>query len=89
MLKFTNSRDSDTPAAPDSPVNPDTPEKPDVPDNPDEPSNPSMPDNPTPKTGDESNVGLWLALMISSFAAFTGVCIYGRKRRYTGHHVQK
>ncbi len=53
-----------------------------TPDNPDHPANPDMPDtaNRVAKTGDESKVGFWLALMISSFAAFTGVCLYRRKR---------
>ncbi len=61
----------------------------DDPDTPNTPDNPAVPTDPVPQTGDESNVGFWFALMIISFVAFTGVCIYGRKRRDTGHHVQK
>ena len=82
VAAFTNNKDTTpvTPDNPDNPVNPDTPNTPD---------NPAVPTDPVPQTGDESNVSFWLALMIISFVAFTGVCIYGRKRRDTGHHVQK
>ncbi len=64
----------------------------DTPKTPDNPSEPNKTDEPTaqvPQTGDESNVGFWLALMGVSFAAFIGVCIYGRKRRYTDRHIRK
>ena len=79
VAAFTNNKDA-TPDNPNVPNNPDAPTTPD---------RPAVPTDPVPQTGDESNVGFWLALMIISFAAFTGVCIYGRKRRYTGHHIQK
>ncbi len=41
------------------------------------------------QTGDESNIVLWLALMIISFVAVTGICIYRRKSPNAGHHLQK
>ena len=91
---FTNNKNTtpdnpDKPANPDTPTTPDNPDKPVKPNTPTTPNNPVVPTDPVPQTGDESNVGFWLALMIISFVAFTGVCIYERKHRYTGHHVQK
>ena len=93
VAAFTNNKDA-VPVKPDDPTTPDQPDNPNVPD---EPSTPTTSDNqPTerpidavPQTGDKSNVGLWFTLMIISFAAFISVCIYGRKRLYTGHHVRK
>ena len=35
----------------------------------------------SPKTGDESHIGLWFALMILSLIGLGGVTIYGRKKR--------
>ncbi len=85
---FTNRKDT-VPATPDTPDNPTNPGTPSTPDNPKVPDKSAVPTNLIPQTGDESNVDFWLALMIISFAAFTGVWLYGRKHRYTGHHVQK
>ena len=56
------------------------------PDNHNTPNNTVRPSNVSAKTGDVSHVNFWIALMITSFAIFAGICIYGRKRRYTGHH---
>ena len=57
-----------------------TPDKPDVPkDNPKKPDNPEYYDNP--KTGDESNLFLWLALWLVSGGALAGIAIHWRKRK--------
>ncbi len=88
VAAFTNSKDT-APVTPDNPDNPTNPDTPNTPDNPNVPDKSAVPTDPVPQTGDESNVDFWLALMIISFAAFTGVSLYGRKRRYTGRHVQK
>ena len=83
------------PSNPDAPTTPDTPttlDNPNVPSNPDVPATseePAVPANSVPQTGDESSVGFWLALMIISFATFTGVCIYGRKRQIMRRGVEK
>ena len=37
--------------------------------------------DPSPQTGDNSNMGLWIALMAISLIGLGGVTIYGRKRR--------
>ena len=82
VAAFTNSKDT----TPGTQTTPDTPTTPDNPGTPDQPAKPS---NPTPKTGDESHMDFWLGLMVISFAAFAGVCIFEKKRRYTGHDGQK
>ena len=46
------------------------------------PETPKTPDNPgNPKTGDDSNVGLWLALLGASAAALVGLGVYGKRRK--------
>lgn len=39
-----------------------------------------------PQTGDESNVGLWIALMAFSMVGLVGVASVGRKRKVQGRH---
>ncbi len=88
VAAFTNSKDT-TPGTPDAPTTPDTPGTPDTPATPDTPENPEIPDQSarpsasTPKTGDESHTDFWFGLMVISFAAAAGICIYEKKRRYT------
>ncbi len=50
-----------------------------------DPTNPPEPIKP-PRTGDNSNIGLWLSLMLISLAAFFGTCIYRPKHRYGENH---
>jgi uncharacterized surface anchored protein len=46
------------------------------------PETPKTPDNPgNPKTGDDSNVGLWIALLGASAAALVGLGVYGKRRK--------
>ncbi|MBP3305091.1 MAG: sortase B protein-sorting domain-containing protein, partial [Oscillospiraceae bacterium] len=37
----------------------------------------------TPQTGDNSMMGLWIALLFVSGAGVAGTTIYGRKRKYS------
>ncbi|MDO4984029.1 MAG: DUF5979 domain-containing protein, partial [Eubacteriales bacterium] len=44
---------------------------------------PTPPDEPTPpKTGDNSNLALWIMFLAVSGAALTGTAIYSRKRKH-------
>ena len=82
--------DKPTPDTPDKPT-PDTPDKP-TPDTPDKPT-PDTPDKPTPdtpdkaddgdavKTGDDSAVGLWIALICLSLIGPV-VIVYSKKREH-------
>ena len=82
--------DKPTPDTPDKPT-PDTPDKP-TPDTPDKPT-PDTPDKPTPdkpdkaddgdavKTGDDSAVGLWIALTCLSLIG-PAVVVYSKKREH-------
>ena len=82
--------DKPTPDTPDNPT-PDTPDNP-TPDTPDNPT-PDTPDNPTPdtpdkaddgdavKTGDDSAVGLWIALICLSLIG-PAVIVYSKKREH-------
>ena len=48
------------------------------------PTTPTTPTNKTtgnPKTGDTSNMGLWLTLMLAALAGLVGNAVYLRKRR--------
>jgi len=38
-------------------------------------------DNASPKTGDSSRTGLWIALMAVSFAGIAGIVAYGRRKK--------
>ena len=82
--------DKPTPDTPDKPT-PDAPDKP-TPDTPDKPT-PDTPDKPTPdtpdkaddgdavKTGDDSAVGLWIALICLSLIG-PAVVVYSKKREH-------
>lgn len=43
-------------------------------------TNPTIP----PKTGDSSNLALWIGILVLAAAGMTGTVIYGRKRRVSG-----
>ena len=81
----------ENPVEPDKPSNPENPDKPINPGNPVEPDKPAEPKKPTddvPKTGDETNLALWLALLgipgIGVIAA-----LLGSKRKYRGKHSKR
>ena len=43
---------------------------------------PEPDDGKTPQTGDNSNIALWIAIMLAAGAAMTGTVLYNRKRKY-------
>lgn len=102
VAAFTNNKDV-TPVTPDTPKTPDKPNTPTTSDTPNTPNTPNKPTTSTtpnkqpttkpvdavPQTGDESTVGLWFGLMILSFIAFVGVCICGKKHRYTDNPTRE
>ncbi len=67
-IGFTNSYNAEKPVTPPAPQEPDT--------------TPSTSQNPeSPKTGDSSMTGLWIALLLVSAASLTGTTLYSRKKR--------
>ena len=46
------------------------------------PATPEKPDSGSPQTGDNSNIALWLGLLIVSMSGVVGTTAYVRKRRY-------
>ena len=48
------------------------------------PTNPTNPENPdSPQTGDNSMMGLWIALLFVSGVGVVGTTIYSRKKKYS------
>lgn len=48
------------------------------------PTTPTNPENPdSPQTGDNSMMGLWIALLFVSGAGVVGTTVYGRKKKYS------
>ena len=45
--------------------------------------NPSTGTTGSPQTGDNSNIALWMALMLAAGAVLTGTAVYSRKRKYS------
>ena len=78
-----------TPDKPNTPTTSDKPNTPTTPDKPTKPTDPAQPIDPVPQTGDETDIGMWITLMLCSFVALVGVCVYERKRRYSGRHVRR
>ena len=82
----TDPDDPEEPDEPDKPTDPDeptTPDKPITPEDPTEPSKPSDPDESEkvtpPETGDDTNVGLCIAVMLCS--AFALVILFKTKKK--------
>ena len=46
-------------------------------------TSPQTGDTTSPQTGDDSNIALWMALMLAAGAALTGTAVYSRKRKYS------
>ena len=44
---------------------------------------PSDTDTSSPQTGDDSNIALWIAVMLAAGTALTGTAVYSRKRKYS------
>ena len=48
------------------------------------PTDPPKPADPqSPQTGDNSMMGLWIALLFVSGAGVVGTTVYGRKKKYS------
>lgn len=86
---FVNTTKADDSDKPNTPTTPDKSNTPTTPDKPTKPTDPAQPIDPVPQTGDETDIGMWLTLMLCSFVALVGVCVYERKRRYSGRHVRR
>ena len=69
-------------------TNDDKPTDPGDPTDPDEPADPDKPTNDIPKTGDETNLTLWLVLLgISGMGAM--ITLLGSKRKYKDKHSKR
>jgi len=63
-----------------------------TPDIPDDPDDPDKPDKPTdsPQTGDNTNIGFWIAMMILSGIGFIVTTLLGRRQyAYAGKHAKR
>ena len=40
-------------------------------------------DTQSPQTGDDSNIALWIGVLLAAGAALTGTAVYSRKRKYS------
>ena len=40
-------------------------------------------DTTSPVTGDDSNIALWIGVLLAAGAALTGTAVYSRKRKYS------
>ena len=49
----------------------------------DKPSGDQTGDTTSPQTGDDSNIALWIAVLLAAGAALTGTAVYSRKRKYS------
>ena len=76
------SEPGETPSDPSEPSKPgETPSEP--PTDTDKPSGDQTGDTTPPQTGDDSNIALWIAVLLSAGAALTGTAVYSRKRKYS------
>ncbi|QUO22737.1 InlB B-repeat-containing protein [Clostridiaceae bacterium Marseille-Q4143] len=78
VAAFTNTKDSD-----DKPGTPDVPSKPETPVTPNQPSSPDV-----PKTGDTTNLGLWISLMGLSLAGLVISLVVVKKNSYHGKRTK-
>lgn len=49
----------------------------------DKPSDDQTGDTTSPETGDDSNIALWITVLLAAGAALTGTAVYSRKRKYS------
>lgn len=76
------SEPGETPSDPSEPSKPgETPSEP--PTDTDKPSGDQTGDITPPQTGDDSNIALWIAVLLFAGAALTGTAVYSRKRKYS------
>ncbi len=96
VAAFTNTKDSDAPEQPvdpDKPGTPDVPSKPETPVTPNQPSSPDVPNDSgtpddMPKTGDTTNLGLWMSLMGLSLAGLFISLVVVKKNSYHGKRTK-
>ena len=96
VAAFTNTKDSDAPEQPvdpDKPGTPDVPSKPETPVTPNQPSSPDVPNDSgtpddMPKTGDTTNLGLWISLMGLSLAGLFISLVVVKKNSYHGKRTK-
>lgn len=70
------------PSDPETPSEPETPAEP--PKDTDKPAGGSQTgDFTSPQTGDDSNIALWIGVLLAAGAALTGTAVYSRKRKYS------
>ncbi len=83
---FVNTKNSIDPGPAPDPEEPAVPEEPTEPAEPKTPATPNLPDD-VPKTGDETNLTLWIVLASFSGIAMISLLIFPR-RRYKGKHYK-
>ncbi|MBR2594036.1 MAG: hypothetical protein IKD83_05360 [Firmicutes bacterium] len=82
----------DNPDKPNKPVTPPTTSNPpNDPGTPNQPNEPCTPDTPsesvTPQTGDNSNMTLWLGILLTSFGGMIVCLVLFRKKKHVGNHT--
>ena len=78
----TDPEEQPEPSDPETPVEPETPAEP--PKDTDKPAGGSQTgDFTSPQTGDDSNIALWIGVLLAAGAALTGTAVYSRKRKYS------
>ena len=77
---------ADVPVDPSEPSKPTDPEEPSEPSKPVDPSNPTKPGTDVPKTGDETPLALWIALMVVSAAMIVALIAFLWTKRYKPKH---
>lgn len=77
----TDPEEQPEPSDPETPSEPETPAEP--PADTDKPNDGQTGDTTSPVTGDDSNIALWIAVMLAAGAVLTGTTVYSRKRKYS------
>lgn len=77
----TDPEEQPEPSDPETPSEPETPAEP--PADTDKPSSDQTGDATSPVTGDDSNIALWIGVLLAAGAALTGTAVYSRKRKYS------
>ena len=79
---ITVEKESTDPEEQPEPSDPETPAEP--PKDTDKPAGGSQTgDFTSPQTGDDSNIALWIGVLLAAGAALTGTAVYSRKRKYS------
>ena len=86
---FTNTYEAPEPPEPPEPPTPPEPPEPPTPPKPPTPPTPSKPGGVPPKTGDESNMNLWIVLLTCSILGLMAVIVVNTrtKKRYKAKYL--